>query len=210
MVTGMIDLTNIRNIILDLGGVILELDVDRTVMEFNALGFPRGKNIEAILSKHTFFLEFETGKISTDEFISKLMEIHENKVSQENVIKAWNAMIRGFKADNIKLLQKLRKNYRLFLLSNTNAIHETLYNNQLKEDHGIDNLDRIFDKVYYSHDLKMRKPDPEIFRFVLDDQQFPPEECLFVDDTLMHVESARSVGIRAYHLASPERITDVL
>jgi len=206
----MIDLTNIRNIILDLGGVILESDVDATVREFNALGFPRMENIEAVLSKYDFFNDFETGIISTEEFISKFMEVPDNKVSRENVLNAWNAMIRGFRADNIKLLQELLKNYRLFLLSNTNAIHEIHYNNQLKEDHGIENLDRIFDKVYYSHDLKMRKPDPEIFRYVLDDQQFSPEDCLFVDDTLMHVESARSVGIRAYHLAPPERITDVL
>jgi len=206
----MIDLTNIRNIILDLGGVILELDVDATVREFNTLGFPRMENIEAVLSKYDFFNDFETGIISTEEFISKILEVPDKQISRENVRDAWNAMICGFRAENIKLLQELREKYRLFLLSNTNALHEILYNNQLKEDHGIDNLDRIFDKVYYSHDLKLRKPDPEIFRYVLHDQQFSPDECLFIDDTLMHVKSARSVGIRAYHLAPPERITEVL
>jgi len=98
----MIDLTNIRNIILDLGGVILELDVDTTVREFNALGFPRMENIEAVLSKYDFFNDFETGIISTEEFISKFMEVPDNQVSRENVLNAWNAMIRGFRADNIK------------------------------------------------------------------------------------------------------------
>ena len=70
--------------------------------------------------------------------------------------------------------------------------------------------DEIFEKVYYSHILKMRKPDPVIFEYVLNDKGLSPGQCLFIDDTRMHVDTARSLGIQAYHLIAPERITDIL
>ena len=206
----MIDLGGIRNVILDLGGVILELDVDRTIRAFHALGFPPLQSSDIILSKYPFFLEYETGKISTDEFIHQIMGLFGDHVTREKVLDAWNAMILGFTRENINLLLDLRGKYSLFLLSNTNAIHEKIYNGQLRREHGIENLDRIFEKVYYSHRLKMRKPDPEIFRHVLKDSDLVPGESLYIDDTQVHVEMARSLGIQAYHLAYPERLTDIL
>lgn len=206
----MINITGIRNIILDLGGVILELDIDRTIRAFHALGFPPLQSSDIILSKYPFFLDFETGQITQDEFINRILEISADHVPREKVLDAWNAMILGFRAENIELLLNLRSKYRLFLLSNTNAIHEVRYNDQLEKEHGIANLDRIFEKVYYSHKLRMRKPDPEVFEHVLSDGSLLPGESLYIDDTLIHVEMARSLGIKAHHLAPPERIKDIL
>ena len=206
----MIDTKGIKNIILDLGGVILELDIDRTLRAFRELGFPALESADIILSKFPFFLDFETGKISAGSFVKRVMEISGRNISEEKVKNAWNAMIQGFRQENIRLLQKLRKSYRLFLLSNTNAIHEFHYNEQLRKEYRIENLDRIFEKVYYSHDLKMRKPDAEIFRHVLKDAGVQAEQCLYVDDTLEHIESARTLGIKTHHLAPPERLTDIL
>jgi putative hydrolase of the HAD superfamily len=210
MVTGMIDTSSIRNIILDLGGVILDLDIDRTLQAFQNMGFPPLESTDIILSKYPFFLDFETGKISSGEFVDRVIEISGSSISSDNVLSAWNAMIRGFRKENIDLLRSIQDKYRLFLLSNTNAIHEVHYNDQLNKEHGIENLDRLFDKVYYSHDLKMRKPDAEIFSFVLDDAGIMAEECLYVDDTLEHIESARKLGIVCHHLAPPQRLTDIL
>ena len=206
----MIDTKGIKNIILDLGGVILELDVNKTLQAFHDLGFPVLESADIILSRFPFFLEFETDQISEEDFVEKVIEISGNSVSEEKVLVAWNSMIQGFREENIRLLMKLRQNYRLFLLSNTNSIHEVYYNNQLKEQHGIDNLDRIFEKVFYSHDLKLRKPDAEIFRFVIEDAGISAEECLYVDDTLEHIETARELGIKSHHLVPPERLTDIL
>ncbi len=210
MATGLIDTKDIRNIILDLGGVILELDVDRTISAFHELGFPALQSTDIVMSKYPFFLDFETGKISGKEFIDRVCETSGNHVTGDKVLDAWNAMIIGFRDDSIKLLLELQEKYRLFLLSNTNAIHEILYNDQLAKNHGIANLDEIFEKVYYSHILKMRKPDPVIFEYVLNDKGLSPGQCLFIDDTRMHVDTARSLGIQAYHLIAPERITDIL
>ena len=210
MGTGRIELDGIRNIILDLGGVILELDVNRTIRAFHDLGFPALESADIILSRYPFFLDFETGLLSPAEFIRKVMGISGDHVTREKVLEAWNAMILGFTPETIELLQDLRKRYRLFLLSNTNAIHEITYNNLLHAKYGIRNLDRIFEEVYYSHRLRLRKPDPEIFKYVLKHKNLEPGECLYVDDTRVHIESARSIGIRAVHLAVPERITDIL
>jgi putative hydrolase of the HAD superfamily len=209
METGKINMEGIRNVILDLGGVILELDVDATIKAFIAMGFPKLESADIILSKYPFFLEFETGRISSAEFIERVRGISGNNVSEDQVRDAWHLMILGFRADSIELVKKLGDRYRLFLLSNTNTIHEVYYNDQLKRDHGIENLDRIFEKVYYSHDLHMRKPDPGIFSHVLEDVGILPGETLYIDDTQDHIESAASLGIRAFHLAPPMRITDI-
>ncbi len=210
MATGRIDTRGIRNIILDLGGVILDLDVQRTIHAFHDLGFPKLESADIILSEYPFFLDFEIGKISPEEFVNNIIGVSGDHVTREDVLKAWNSMILGFRSEVISRLMELRQKYRLFLLSNTNAIHEILYNEQLNRKHGIPNLDRIFEKVYYSHMLKMRKPDLEIFRYVLRDARLIPEQSLYIDDTSVHVDAAGSLGIRTYHLEFPEQITDVL
>jgi HAD superfamily hydrolase (TIGR01509 family) len=206
----MIDLKGIRNIILDLGGVILELDVDRSIRALKDLGFPGLERLDIIFSKYPFFLAFETGKITADQFIDAVIEQLKDHTPREKIIDAWNAMILGFRPDTIDLLKKLREKYRIFLLSNTNAIHEIHYNQQLYAEHGIHNLKDIFEKVYYSHDLKMRKPDHEIFRHVLADSRLDAGETLYVDDTEVHVNAARDLGVLAFHLQSPQRLTEVL
>ena len=206
----MIDLKNIRNIVLDLGGVILGLDVNRSIELLEQLGFPPEENLDVVFSKHPFFLAYETGRISTDQFISSMTEVLGNHTPREKIIEAWNAMILGFQQETIDLLKKLRGKYRLFLLSNTNALHEVYYNDLLNKNHGIQNLTDIFERVYYSHDLHMRKPDHEIFEHVLNDSRLNNRETLYIDDTEIHVNAARDLGILAYHLRYPEKITEAL
>ena len=206
----MIDLKGIRNIVLDLGGVILELDVNRSIELLSELGFPGEENLDIIFSKYPFFLKFETGRIGPDEFLDALTIQLGNHTPREKIIEAWNAMILGFRPDTVKLLTKLREKYRLFLLSNTNAIHEVYYNDILHMKHGIPNLTGIFEKVYYSHDVNMRKPDHEIFQYVLDDSRINPRETLYIDDTEVHVKAAGDLGIHVYHLRLPQRLTEVL
>lgn len=206
----MIDLKGIRNVVLDLGGVILELDVNRSIELLSVLGLQEEENLDIIFSKYTFFLKFETGRISPDEFIDALAAQLGDHTPKEKIIEAWNAMILGFQPDTIKLLTQLREKYRLFLLSNTNAIHEVYYNDILHMKHGIPNLTDIFEKVYYSHDVNMRKPDHEIFQHVLADSRLNARETLYIDDTEVHVKAAMDLGVHAYHLRLPQRLTEVL
>ena len=206
----MIDLKGIKNIVLDLGGVILDLDVNRSIELLSELGFPGEDNLDIIFSKYPFFLKFETGRIGPDEFLDALTTQLGNHTPREKIIEAWNAMILGFRPDTVKLLTRLKEKYRLFLLSNTNAIHEVYYNDILHMKHGIPNLTGIFEKVYYSHDVNMRKPDHEIFQYVLDDSRINARETLYIDDTEVHVKAAGDLGINVYHLRLPQRLTEVL
>ncbi len=206
----MIDLKGIRNIVLDLGGVLLDLDVNRSIELLSELGLPGEENLDIVFSKYPFFLKFETGRINPEEFIDALTVQLGDHTPREKIIEAWNAMILGFQPDTIKLLIRLREVYRLFLLSNTNALHEVYYNDILRLEHGIANLKDIFEKVYYSHDVKMRKPDHEIFQHVLADSRLNASETLYVDDTEIHVNAAMDQGMQSFHLRLPQRLTEVL
>jgi glucose-1-phosphatase len=205
----MINLKNIKNIILDLGKVILEINLDKTIEPFREFGFPHMDEQDIVLSKYPFFNQFELGLISPDQFISEIRKITGNVLPGEVIKEVWNAMIGGYFEGSIPLIQRLGEKYRMFLLSNTNAIHEMKYNNCLKKDHGIENLSELFEKAYYSHDLHLSKPDPEIFKYVLNNNNLVPEETLFIDDILIHIESAAKLGIRTFHLEYPLKLTDI-
>jgi FMN phosphatase YigB (HAD superfamily) len=205
----MIDLRNIKNIILDLGGVILDLDFESSINEFEKLGITGIVDLYQIPDRHLFFKQFELGLISPGQLREEIRKATGNNLSDDAINRAWNIVSAGFTKESIETVIKLNRRFRLFLLSNTNAIHEVYYNNQLYEAHGIKNLADIFEKVYYSHHLHMRKPDPEIFEHVLQDSHLIPEETLFVDDTIVHLESASRLGIKTYHLAPPQRIEEI-
>jgi len=206
----MIDLKNIKNIILDLGRVILKINLDNTIIAFKEFGFPQLDELDIVFSRYPFFMQFELGLISAKQFISDISKITGNNLSDESILEAWNSMIGEYYEDTIPLIQQLAKKYRMFLLSNTNELHEKEYNNRLKKDYGIANLSVIFEKVYYSHTLHLSKPDPLIFKFVMNENQLVAGETLFIDDILVHIESAAKLGIRTFHLKDPLKLTDVL
>jgi putative hydrolase of the HAD superfamily len=205
----MIDLKNIKNIILDLGRVILEINLDNTINTFREFGFPHLDEQDIVFAKFPFFRQLELGFIPPQQFISEVRKVSGNSVPEKVIEKAWNSMIGGFFEGSIPLIQKLGKKYRMFLLSNTNVIHEKEYNDRLKKDYGIENLSVLFEKVYYSHDLHLSKPDPEIFKYVLNQNGLLPEETLFVDDIKVHTDSASKLGIKTFHLEEPLKLTEI-
>jgi FMN phosphatase YigB (HAD superfamily) len=153
------------------------------------------------------FDAFEKGQISPIDFRSGLRKWLPEHVSDALIDDAWNAMLLGIPVSKIQLLAKLKNRYRLFLLSNTNKIHlEAVFRMNL-EAHGFKDLSHFMEKQYYSCELGMRKPDAEIFQYVLNDIGVPPDEILFIDDSIQHVEGAKCVGITAYHLQNPESLS---
>lgn len=206
----MIDLKNIKNIILDLGRVILKINLENTIIAFKEFGFPQLDELDIVFARYPFFMQFELGLISAEQFISDISKTTGNNLSDKSILEAWNSMIGEYYEDTIPLIQQLGKKYRMFLLSNTNELHEKEYNNRLKKDYGIANLSVIFEKVYYSHTLHLSKPDPLIFKFVMNENQLVAGETLFIDDILVHIESAAKLGIRTFHLKDPLKLTDVL
>ncbi len=197
---------NIRNLIFDLGGVILNLSVESTLRQLaQVTGIPLEKIMESYGSRNEFLL-YEKGLIGDVEFRSALRNIYSFDGTDTMIDTCWNAMLLDIPARRIELLKTLKEKYRTFLLSNTNAIHVKCFSANLQTEHGLDSLDDLFEKVYYSHTLQMRKPDPEIYEHVLRENGLVASETLFLDDNQKNIEGAQSLGIRTHWVKNPEEL----
>jgi glucose-1-phosphatase len=198
---------SIKNLIFDLGGVILDLSVDTTVHSFAKLsGVDPDKAREIFVSSSGFEI-YEKGGMSDDDFRQFVRDVYKVNVSDEQVDTCWNAMLLGFPTRKLELLENLKTKYNVYLLSNTNSIHLDHINNILlpRVNHH-SSLDDFFHRAYYSHRMKKRKPDAEIFEQVLQEGNFRPEETLFLDDNQANVEGASKLGIKIVHVVNPDMI----
>lgn len=203
-------MTNIKNIIFDLGGVVINLDIPRTVTAFENLGVAGFGDIYSQLAQTPLFDEFDKGLITEKEFFSRLKSQFGLPHPITELAQAWNAMLLDFPSHRLQQLEVYKQRYKTFLLSNTNVTHVLEFEKTLFDAHGAANLEPFFHKVYYSCAIQLRKPDREIFEFVLQDNGLVPEETLFIDDTLMHVEAARQLGIQGLHLPKGEEFANLL
>jgi FMN phosphatase YigB (HAD superfamily) len=188
-------------IIFDLGGVIINLDYQRTINEFKKLGIKNFDEMYTQASQSNLFDDFETGKISSQHFINLLLPFLPVGTSANKVVAAWNAMILDFPKERLDLLDELNTKYRVFLLSNTNDIHLQSVNRSLAKTTER-KLESYFEKVYLSHEIKLRKPHKEIFELVCKEQNLNPSTTLFIDDTIGHVNGANSIGLQGMHLVN--------
>jgi len=191
---------NIKNIIFDLGGVILNIDYHLTIDGFKKLGFENFDEIYSQANQTGVFDKIDKGTITPAEFRDEIRELSGKPFTDKQIDDAWNAMLLDFPVHRLELLEKVHSQYRTFLLSNTNKIHIDVYNQILLNTFGVEDLSHFFEKEYYSHEVHMRKPDAEIFELILKESNLKPEETLFIDDSEQHVIGARKLGINAYHL----------
>lgn len=193
-------ITGIRHIIFDLGGVLLNLDYSLTEKAFIDAGITDFAQRYSQLQQTDTFDRLETGRMEREEFITTMQSFAATPISEQQILDAWNAMLLDFPLRRLQILQQLRNHYDLFLLSNTNEIHEEVFNNTLMHDHGMPNIGVFFDRVYMSHRVGLRKPMPEIFQRVLDDNGLQPEHTLFIDDSPQHIAAADKLGIKTIYL----------
>ncbi len=191
---------NIHHIIFDLGNVILDIDYQLTINAFANLGVTDFASHFSKQRQSAFMDDFEMGKVSSFEFIEYAKKYCAAGTTAEQIIEAWNTMLLQIPIRRLQILQQLQLDYDLFLLSNTNAIHEAAYNQIVKETCGYENLNFFFDKVYLSHRIGMRKPNLDIFEKVLSDNNLKPENTLFIDDSEQHIEAAAILGIQTIHM----------
>lgn len=201
-------ITGIKHIIFDLGGVLLNLDYSLTEKAFISAGIADFAERYSQLRQTDIFDRLETGRMGREEFIATMQQIAATPITEAQVLEAWNAMLLDFPLRRLQILQQLRNHYDLFLLSNTNEIHEEVFNNRLHRDHGIPNIGVFFDKAYMSHRVGLRKPMPEIFRHVLDENGLKAEHTLFIDDSPQHIETAKNIGINTIYLEKGMTIED--
>jgi putative hydrolase of the HAD superfamily len=190
----------IEAIIFDLGGVILNIDYQRPIEAFKALG---AKEVDGMYSKQVqtaLFDELETGSISEDDFWAGLSAYCPPNVTRVQLEAAWNSILLDFPLRRLQILQQVQLHYSTYLLSNTNSIHERAFNALLQQTVGYPSLAVFFDKVYMSHRVGLRKPDPAIFELVLRENRLTPQKTLFIDDSPQHIAAAQALGIQTIHL----------
>lgn len=194
-------MATVKNILFDLGGVLINLDIGRTEAAFAALVGDRAqhRSIYRELLEKRVFEHFETDTVDEAGFIEAIHQHNPLPITDNQIRTAWSAMLLDLPAERLELLRWLRdEGYRIFLLSNINSIHLRDFYSIVEQQHGID-FDALFDKTYYSHLIRRRKPDPTTYQFVLDDAGLLAPETLFIDDNADNVIGAQSIGIQTIH-----------
>lgn len=201
-------LTGVKNIIFDFGGVIINIDPQKTIQALKTLKLYQPEKIFSNPNSSSMLNKLELGVISNQEFLLYIKQFCSPDTSSLDIIRAWNAMLLDIPQQRISLLQQLKKDYKIFLLSNTNYIHYLSYVVDFeKATRGI-KFNDFFDRAYFSFELKMRKPNIEIYKYVLNEQQLIPEETLFIDDSLENIETAKMLNLKTHWLK--EELVDIL
>jgi HAD superfamily hydrolase (TIGR01509 family) len=181
----------ISTIIFDLGGVILDLDQDKTIRAFARAGL----SLDNVNDTSTIFNDFETGKINANDFRQGIKTLRKGEITDEQIDTAWNAMLLDMPEERFLLIEKLRKQYNIYLLSNTNSIHIDFFRKYIETAHSLERWNSLFDKQFLSYEISLRKPNKDVYEYVLNDIAREANECIFIDDNLGNIKGAASVGI---------------
>ena len=198
-------MTNLRdkkNIIFDLGNVVLDIDLNITYNRFKQLGFGEKGNFLSKYNQVGFFNAFEEGRINAQQFVEEVKDRMPEGVKTEEIVNAWNALLLEYQTERIETILKLKKTHNIYLLSNTNELHVKSCENRVPITGSLQNL---FNKVYYSYEMGMSKPNKEIFKALLNDARIKAEETLFLDDSPANVETAKSLGIESWLIVQADQ-----
>ena len=204
-----IPVTQIKNIILDWGGVITDIDINKSEAAFKKIGLNDFRKHYFMAEQIDFYLLFEKGIMSPEEFRKNLRAYLSFPVSDEDIDEDWAAMLGDTPGDRWDLLHKIKESYRTFLLSNTSILHVESYFEYLQHKFGVRGYHHLFEKVYFSYETGIRKPDAGAFKLVLEENGLVSQETLLIDDSKLNIESARKLDIRVYHLQPPVTLTDL-
>lgn len=183
-------------ILFDLGGVVIDLNYEDTILELEQLGAQDFKKLYSQALQSDLFDRYETGEISSMHFINKLKEYLPASISPNKVVSAWNAIIKSFQAQKLEHLLALKSTHKTALLSNTNDLHEAFVRRKLRDVSELA-LEEYFHNTYLSHQIKQRKPHLETFLWVCENMGVQPKNVLFIDDSEQHIEGAKKAGLNA-------------
>jgi putative hydrolase of the HAD superfamily len=196
-------------IIFDFGAVIIDIDYHKTRDAFENQGITNFDELFSKAKQNSLFDNLEKGVISENQFRDELRLLSGIHLNNDTIDACWNKMLLQLPQKRVDLLNKLQLHKPLFLLSNTNIIHEKAFSSYIDSVYGLDSFKSVFQKIYFSHEINMRKPDIEIFEKVLTDNNLNPSTTLFIDDSPQHIEGARKAGIHAFHLQDGMEVCDL-
>ncbi len=187
----------IRNIIFDFGGVIYDIDHNLSKLAFEELGVKSFDKLYGHQIQSKIFEKMERGELDLDFFRNELRKYVPQKVSNQQLDDAWCGLLLGFDKKKLDLLVELNKNYRLFLLSNSNEIHYIRFIEELNE---YMDFRSLFEDVWFSHEKGMRKPEDEFYLKLLKENNMEASESLFIDDLDVNIVAAQKHGIKTHYI----------
>ena len=188
----MIDFDKISTLIFDFGGVLINLNREKALEEFEKIGLLDTAKLLDNFLPVDIFMQLEIGELSEDEFLEKLTARSTQNPTKEQVKAAFLTFLQDIPAQKLDLLLELKKRFKILMLSNTNPIHFVWCKNTKFNYKGL-NINDFFDKCYVSYEQKTAKPQKEIFEILLKEQNIKAEECLFLDDASANIETAKSL-----------------
>ena len=199
-----------KNLIFDLGEVIIDIDYRRTIAAFQQLAVVDFSEVVSYTAQNPVFDLYEKGKVSTPAFCNELRKLLKPGTTDRQIEDAWNAIFVDFSPVKTDLLKQLKTQYKTFALSNINEIHLAKINEVAAERFGQRDFESFFHGAYYSNVVGHRKPEQEIYELVLTREGLKPDETFFVDDKEENVAAAKAFGIHAYQLKERDKLQDLL
>ena len=199
----------IKNIIYDLGGVLLQIHYKKSEAAFAELGLTDYNDHFKQDYSSTLFEQLETGSIDEHTFCDKIRAIFHTDITDNNIKQAWNAMLGNFIPENLEILTRSAQNHNIYLFSNTNKIHHDEFMEIYQQQFGNKDFDNHFIKAYYSHSCGWRKPNPQAYINLLEAENLVASETLFIDDTLKNIEGANAAGLKTFHLTHPTLLSSL-
>jgi FMN phosphatase YigB (HAD superfamily) len=197
-------------VIFDLGGVIINIDPSRTYNAFAELAAKPLAEVKANFDHLQVFERYESGQLDDEAFLALLTEAVGKPIERQQLIEAWNALLLEIPARKLHVINELSSKYRIFLLSNTNSIHFREVEQILNRQHGIRDFKQLMEGVILSYEVKMRKPELQIYGHLARTFKLEPSRSLFIDDSLPNVEGAKSVGFEAIHYDTSVGLYDLM
>ena len=195
---------SIKAVIFDLGGVLIDVDYQKTIDAFTTLGVEGAYDLYNQFDQSMLFDQYEKGEISSNYFISQLERLTTRSFEKNKIIKAWNAMIGEIPKEKMAFIQKIQSKIPCYLLSNTNELHlKKVYTNVNSE------FESLFQKCFYSHIIGKRKPDLATFQWVADQIELKTSEILFIDDSPQHIKGSIGAGLQTIHYKDKEDLFSI-
>lgn len=190
----------IKNIIFDLGGVVLHIDPDASERAFKQLFTDdSGEVVFNSVIKSGLLQSFELGKFGTESFFNQIQHFTGSNISVHKLYQAWMAMILDFDPEKIRFIERLKNRYAVFLLSNTNEMHYAYLNQKFTNQFPYTSLDSLFHQAFYSFRMGCSKPDEKIFVKVLEETGIKAENTIFIDDAEANIKAAGKLHFRVWH-----------
>jgi len=198
----------IENLIFDMGNVIIDIDISLTLKELKSDLSENEFLLADEFMKSELHAAFESGNIDEKEFRNGIRMAFNKDWKDEWIDQVWNTLLLTIPKERIQLLKKLKRSHNLYLLSNTNSIHFKVVEDIFKKDHPEDTFLGLFDQVFLSHEMGLRKPDKKIYEKVVEEIGAKPEQCLFFDDLEENLKAANEVGLQTYLIDHPKALVE--